>query len=241
MNHVIYGLRDPRTKEIRYIGKTNNPKKRLSGHLRDARHGGNFHVHRWIRTLIDRDMLPEVVILESEISSSSIDAREIWWISEGKRQGWKLTNITEGGDGGAPFTGKTHSIDTRTRMSVAHRGQVAWNKGIPSWNKGKPMTKKHRENISIASKGKIISPETREKIGAANRGKYRPPDATARAAASNRGKRRTAEQRAKIGAASKGRTHTAESRAKIAAALIGNKNKKKGKQIAQEQLSLFGS
>lgn len=33
----IYSLKDPRTNEIKYVGKSNNPKNRLNRHIRESK------------------------------------------------------------------------------------------------------------------------------------------------------------------------------------------------------------
>src|SRR3972149_9379407 len=96
----IYGLVDPRNDEIRYIGQTVNPKGRLSVHLHAARHGEHTYRSRWIGGLLELNLKPSLTILEEAISTDKIDEREIWWITEAKARGWRLTNMTEGGDGG---------------------------------------------------------------------------------------------------------------------------------------------
>jgi hypothetical protein len=44
---LIYGLVDPETKEIRYIGKTSNLKNRLYSHIWHAKHNGPWHLSKW--------------------------------------------------------------------------------------------------------------------------------------------------------------------------------------------------
>ena len=60
----IYGLTDPRTGELRYIGKTKNSLKyRLMRHVR-YRDKGSVHKNSWIG-LLERDGLrPEIFVIE---------------------------------------------------------------------------------------------------------------------------------------------------------------------------------
>lgn len=91
----IYALKDPRNNEIRYIGKSNNPKVRFQQHLKDKK---NILKDDWITELLQIGSLPELVILEK----TDIDhwqEREIYWIAFGRDNGWKLVNITDGGNG----------------------------------------------------------------------------------------------------------------------------------------------
>jgi hypothetical protein len=45
---IIYGLFDPRTGELRYVGKARDPQKRLKGHLAARR---RTPVYDWIGAL----------------------------------------------------------------------------------------------------------------------------------------------------------------------------------------------
>lgn len=64
-NWKIYSLIDPRTGVVRYIGKTDNTKRRLRVHLAEAKHS-NGHNHRlnWIRSLLSENLVPILIILE---------------------------------------------------------------------------------------------------------------------------------------------------------------------------------
>lgn len=57
----IYGLKDPETHKIRYIGKTKTPKARLSAHISRP---ANRHLKEWILSLMKKGRLPEMVILD---------------------------------------------------------------------------------------------------------------------------------------------------------------------------------
>ena len=59
----IYGLYDPITKELRYIGKTNNLRSRLWGHLRDAKGGQRTHKGAWIRKLLREGAEPIISVI----------------------------------------------------------------------------------------------------------------------------------------------------------------------------------
>jgi hypothetical protein len=61
----IYGLVDPRNNKIRYIGKTIDPKNRLSGHITESKDISviNYRI-KWIRKLISLDIKPKIVYLK---------------------------------------------------------------------------------------------------------------------------------------------------------------------------------
>lgn len=86
----IYGLYDA-TGNLRYIGKANDPAKRLAGHMRDCR-TRDTPVYRWIR----KNGRPRMEVLEAEC----VDWREAERrsIAEARARGDKLLNVADGGD-----------------------------------------------------------------------------------------------------------------------------------------------
>lgn len=99
VSSYIYGLTDPRTGLIRYVGKTDHPRLRLRAHIEDALATyADTPKKVWIRELmVDAHQAPTMVILEDAVGNWR--KREQWWIAFGKRLGWPLTNSTAGGDG----------------------------------------------------------------------------------------------------------------------------------------------
>jgi hypothetical protein len=106
ITQYIYGLKDPFTGLIRYIGKTNNPKSRIKTH------GTGIYLkskkNNWIKSLIKRNSYPVMEILET-CNSSNVDKKEIEWIARFKDE-WKLLNMTSGGTGGTTHQGKPVKI-----------------------------------------------------------------------------------------------------------------------------------
>ena len=90
----IYGLVDPETDEMRYVGKSNNPKVRYQYHLADK--NTNPHKTAWIRRLSERGLKPNLVILE-ETTQKQWEERERYWIKHYRDEGAPLVNILEGG------------------------------------------------------------------------------------------------------------------------------------------------
>lgn len=68
---LIYGLIDPKTKHLRYIGKTHKKKEnRLQEHIEAANSGKDLFVYKWMRKLIKNNSLPMIIILERVPPSS---------------------------------------------------------------------------------------------------------------------------------------------------------------------------
>lgn len=91
----IYGLSDPRTDKVRYIGKSNNPKKRYNRHLSLK---GISHKNSWISQLKSEGYLPTLEIID-EVSKREWQYWERFWIHQFECWGFNLTNMTKGGDG----------------------------------------------------------------------------------------------------------------------------------------------
>ena len=91
----IYGLTDPRTGEVRYVGKAVCAQKRLKSHLRDARRR-RTPVYDWINKLGRLGLTPGVVVLvRCEPEAWPDTERRI--IAEYRASG-HLLNVADGGD-----------------------------------------------------------------------------------------------------------------------------------------------
>ena len=108
----IYVLIDPRTEEIRYIGKTANPRQRYDAHVAP---GGsqrrNTRKNNWLKNLRNAKLAPKMVLID-EVDETEWQERERWWIAYGWSRGWLLTNHTDGGFGGS-FKGCTLVRNTK--------------------------------------------------------------------------------------------------------------------------------
>ena len=61
--YSLYVLKDPNSLDIRYVGYSNNPKRRLWEHIRDAKKGVKTHKSYWIKSLIDNQQSPLIEII----------------------------------------------------------------------------------------------------------------------------------------------------------------------------------
>lgn len=138
----IYALIDPRSNEIRYIGKSIRPKERLWNHYQDK---CQCHRTHWLAELKRDGFMATIKILQTLPDNSDWQKCERRWILKGKSLGWPLTNNTEGGDG-------TSGLPEETRMRMA----LTW--------KGR----KHRPDsllkIGAASKGRKHSDASKERM-----------------------------------------------------------------------------
>lgn len=93
----IYILRDP-SGGVRYVGKADDPKRRLREHLSPKSREANPYKARWLAQLQAADLLPELEVVE-EVGIENWEERERWWIAHYRSLGARLVNCTDGGDG----------------------------------------------------------------------------------------------------------------------------------------------
>lgn len=170
MRVYIYALLDLDDNPF-YVGKTNNIKKRQHGHLNMARRGFVSPVYAKIRKLQRQGWVFNFQILE-ECSESNCDERERFYIASLREQGFKLTNLAEGGEGGCSSdTAKKivearrkngtlkHTEETKRKMSQSHKGvlKTAEHKAALSkaWSRTPEQLKQVGRKSAITSKGKI--------------------------------------------------------------------------------------
>lgn len=205
----IYCLKDPLTGDIRYIGKTDNLKKRFSAHIKGSVKK-KTHLGCWLKSLLGEK--PILVVLHEVAENESWAEEERRYISCARAMGVDLVNATDGGEGAsgwipAPETRAKMSAarkgvprgpaspEARAAMSVAHRGV---SKGPPSPETcaaisaaltGVPLSSKRRAAMIAAAR----TPERRAASSAARTGVPRSPETCAAMSASWTPERRAAQ------------------------------------------------
>jgi len=111
----IYTLSHPITKEVRYVGKTINIKRRFKQHLYDKRCS---HKASWVKSLKRGGLKPIMTVLET--CSQNWQEREIFWMSQYSN----LTNLRKGG--GVDYVRIT-SEETREKIRKANLGKILSN------------------------------------------------------------------------------------------------------------------
>jgi len=125
MKISIYTLTDPNTNKIRYVGQTNDPKRRLSRHINNSRaFKDKRHISNWIRSLTSAPIMDVIEVCEYSIRNS----RENYWIDYYKDQGCDLCNSSNGGAGAGignkNCLGRVMSDETRTKISNSNKGNT---------------------------------------------------------------------------------------------------------------------
>lgn len=199
----IYALKDPTTGDVRYVGKANDVRKRLSAHKKEVRLGRKHHRANWLRSLLVRGINPVLEIIDEVPNEPwTWQAIEVAYIQFYRELGCDLVNTTRGGEGtgrgeDSPRFGKPISAAHRLAVSNAQRGV-----------KDGPLSAERRAAISEMNKGRVKTVEWRAALSRAQKGVKDGPLSLA--------------HRAKISAGNKGKTIPCEVRARIRATLTGH-------------------
>lgn len=143
----IYTLSCPKTGDIKYVGKSNNPILRFRKHLQ--RSDNNKLKNDWISMLISDNQKPILNIIE-EVNLYDWKDKEKFYISKYRNLGYELFNSSCGGDG-LTFGNKTSFNGSNSVRVVCLNTDGTLNKIFYSAKEAAKSINKH--NISSALKG----------------------------------------------------------------------------------------
>ncbi len=192
MTAFIYALIDPRTTEIRYVGKAFDVRHRVACHWHETRRWDTTRKCNWIKQLKRLGIKPEVEVLES-FMESDVDAwqeAERWWIAYLRMIGCNLTNMCSGGVAGnrmspeaiaklkASHKGKSVSQELRDQISRKLTGRklsLECRAKMSAVRKGKKLTEEHKQKLRLVHLGRRVSEETRRAMSIGSMGKRTGP------------------------------------------------------------------
>lgn len=145
----IYGLIDPRTQEIRYVGKSVlSPARRLAVHLWRAKTAPHKrHSMAWLLSLHREGVAAIVETLEEVPPNGDWVEAEQFWISSLRLAGARLCNHTAGGEGQTGYKQPPEMVAKRIKRGAEHH------------RTGKRMPEHVREALRVARKRQISDPE----------------------------------------------------------------------------------
>jgi hypothetical protein len=224
----IYGLFDPRNCQLRYIGKSNNPERRLRQHITEARHSRKHrYLLGWIKQLLSEGLEPAVEVLE-ECTQDIWQESEKAWIADCKEYGLRLVNGTDGGDGPFSFTS-----EARENISITHKGKKFSGEHKESMKRAWARRKELYGNNGFTDDGLNRIRTNQEKWRSENREEFD------RLNQAKRGKPRSEETKQKLREANLGKKISEETRIKISEASKGKIPPMKGKKWSPEMIELF--
>lgn len=114
-DYFVYGLTDPTTQKVHYIGRSSNPERRRKHHCYKA---NSEEMGRWIRGLQAQGEEPTLVLLEGPVKLEEARKLELAWIERGWREDWPLLNAHSIPDDGPHPDSQDLGIPGRGCMSV---------------------------------------------------------------------------------------------------------------------------
>lgn len=200
----------------KYIGQTRDFERRVVHHTKYYSRENNIYLKR----SIDKYGIDSfsIYILE-ECSIEELNEKEKKYILLYKTTQRDFGyNILEGGNTPPNFSGKTHTEETKKKMSEKAKGNIHW--------LGRQHSEESKKKISESNKGKVFSNETKNKMSMAKLGnKYW------------LGKKHTKESKRKLSLAQTGKKQKSETIIKRVLKLTGQKRteEQKNKQSSTIQ------
>jgi len=147
----IYILIDPDTNLVRYVGKSNKPKRRYYKHC--SRSDKKTHKVNWINKLLNENKKPILEVID-EVPIEEWVFWESYWVSQFKTWGFNLTNNTNGGNG-CTFANKTSFKKGSKPWNKGTKGLMETNSG--SFKKGYKQSDEVKKKKSKIMKGRMPS------------------------------------------------------------------------------------
>lgn len=159
---IVYGLYDPTTQELRYVGQTTKGLAcRLSNHLSPSGLRKHLRVSSWLKSLLAKGLKPDARVIGEASDRATLDALEVSQIEASLSAGARLTNLAQGGRVNSGFkkspeaiakivaarTGTTTSLETKKKLSEALMGRL--------------VSPAHRAKLGHAAAGRSATKATR--------------------------------------------------------------------------------
>ena len=198
----IYALSDPVSGIVRYVGKSNDPAKRLGAHMSSS--DTRTRKRAWLSRLRSQGLRPTLIILEVCERRSWEDAERCWIAHYGEQ----LYNIDHGGRGTGRMADSTKRIlaqrvRERGPLSITHKENISKN-GKGSQHVDSGYRQRRRERTRDAWR----DPAKRERLLLRNAARWSDPAQKERHRVKHTGAKRSVKTRRKISEAAKRRDPT---------------------------------
>jgi group I intron endonuclease len=220
--YLIYGLIDPRTQLVRYVGKSSSGMMRPLEHKYLSRlKESSTELRTWIMELVALGLCYDIVVLEfvpngnilaeavywarKNANVTQLNETERWWVALGRAFGWPLLNKADGGDGSR---GWNHTPEARQQMSERRRGEKnamygrahsaetrALQSAAKTGDRHWQFGKPLAESTRVKLRERIITEETREKLRISSTGRTHSDAAKEKNRAAHLGKKPTESAR----------------------------------------------
>ena len=145
----IYGLICPIINEIRYVGMTTKSLyERKRGHINKFKkniNGKKSHKEAWFKSLYNINILNDIKIIEiEECDNDILYDREKFWIEKYINDGYKLTNLKDGGNNSSGYRLSPRS--DKDRINISNSLKEFW-KGFKGTQSDKLRTNRIRKTL----------------------------------------------------------------------------------------------
>lgn len=175
MEYKIYFLIDPRTNEVRYVGKTTKElnKRLFNGHLRDIT---KTHKTNWLNSLKKEGLIPEIKLIKICKNEELCNFSEKFYIKLFGRADKNIGILVNSTDGGEGVVGRIVSQETKNKIGNSNKGKTLGRKAseqekeirrIAYKNIPEEIKKQTGIKISTINLGKIKSVEVRKNMSKA--------------------------------------------------------------------------
>lgn len=168
--HVVYAFIDENGSPF-YVGKTNDLKIRKQAHLYEVKKGNTLPKYNKLRKLFreghEFDSL--IIVLEEGIHHDHIDNKEIYHIRRLREKGYKLRNLTDGGEG---MSNPSPELIEKIRQArIGTKRSEESKKRMSEARKGIKFSEEHKKNLSRARQQRVITQVTKDKCSQTSKGK----------------------------------------------------------------------
>jgi group I intron endonuclease len=145
-----------------YVGKTKYFESRIKQHYRD-RFRYKTWFYNWLNKQI-REEIPFYIDVLEEVNDDNWIEREKYWISHIKENGYRLTNMTDGGDGNNNQVFSREAIEKRASKMRNRRWSIEAREALSRKHKGKKHSEETKRKLSEINKGKPCLESTKVKL-----------------------------------------------------------------------------
>lgn len=180
LKYIIYGLIDPTTNMLRYIGLSSTGLNRPKHHLNPSTYNKRkAYIYSWIKSCVERGVCPEIVVIEECQSINELKSLEQFYISYFQSIGCPLTNLSKGGEGRLGCKQTLEEIEKRRLANTGKKRSPEFCERLRQANLGKQHSEETKRKMSLAKKGQpsprkgiILSEEQKKKMSLAKIEKY---------------------------------------------------------------------
>jgi len=178
--YVVYAFSDPRTNEVRYIGKTaGSLHRRVKRHLAANSLKEPTHKNNWLRNLLTTGTRPVIDVLETCAAAEDLLEAERFHIAYWRAIGARLTNGTDGGDG--LMAGARRPRSVCEQISRSHKKRLDQPEALA-------RLVSHIKAVAVSRRGAKLSDATKAQMSAAHTRRPRKPWSEEHRRAISRGK-----------------------------------------------------